>query len=100
MLETRESLRTWRLASAPEIGRPVLAEASFEHRLAYLDYEGPVSGGRGRVTRWDHGSYVVEAEEPERLVLYLEGQRLKGTVTLNCSDGKWLFRMEKRSFGV
>ena len=27
-----------------------------DHRRAYLDYEGPVSGGRGSVVRVDHGT--------------------------------------------
>ena len=100
MLEVGERLRTWRLAAAPEFGKPVVAEASFDHRLAYLEYEGPVSGGRGRVKRWDYGSYTLQADEAGRLVLHLNGQRLKGTVTLSCSDGQWLFQIEDSSFRV
>jgi|SRR5579863_5816785 hypothetical protein len=100
MLEAGERLRTWRLASAPEFDKAVVAEASFDHRLAYLEYEGPVSGGRGRVTRWDHGSYTLQADEAERLVLHLDGQRLKGTVTLSRGDGQWLFQIEESSFGI
>ena len=36
------------------------AEVLPDHRLAYLDYEGPISGDRGSVTRWDRGTYDVE----------------------------------------
>ena len=100
MLETGERLRTWRLTSAPEFGKRVVAEASFDHRVAYLQYEGTVSGDRGRVTRWDHGSYTMQTDEAERLVVSLEGQRLKGTVTLSCKEGNWLFEIVEGSLGV
>ena len=56
MLESGEVLRTWRLASCPVAGASVAAEAAPDHRRLYLDYEGPISGGRGHVFRWDSGS--------------------------------------------
>ena len=40
MLEANGVLRTWRLHAAPELGNTVVATPSFDHRLAYLDYEG------------------------------------------------------------
>ena len=48
MLEAGDVLRTWRLAAPPGADQPIGATATFEHRLAYLDYEGPISGGRGQ----------------------------------------------------
>lgn len=57
MLEDGGVLRTWRLLAEPAAGQVVRAEQLADHRLAYLDYEGPVSGGRGSVARWDHGTY-------------------------------------------
>lgn len=57
MLEDAGVLRTWRLLEEPAAGRTVRAERLADHRLAYLDYEGPVSGGRGNVAQWDHGTY-------------------------------------------
>jgi hypothetical protein len=57
MLEDGNVLRTWRLLQVPAAGRTAKAEQLADHRLAYLDYEGPVSGGRGNVARWDHGTY-------------------------------------------
>src|SRR5436305_12258768 len=44
MLEHDGSLRTWRLATPPVADQDVAAEELADHRLAYLDYEGPVSG--------------------------------------------------------
>src|ERR1043165_9144409 len=53
MFEHAGKLMTWR-SEAPlaEIGeRPVTIIRIGDHRLAYLEYEGDVSGGRGRVER-------------------------------------------------
>jgi hypothetical protein len=46
-------LFTWRLAAPlPErAGERVRAERSFDHRALYLEYEGEISGDRGRVAR-------------------------------------------------
>lgn len=66
------------------------AEASFAHRTLYLDYEGPVSGGRGRVRRWDDGDYELLTEGPGRMEFLLRGTRLKGRCRLEeASDGAW-----------
>ncbi len=57
MLEDGDVLRTWRLSAPPEPGVGVDAEPSFDHRLIYLDYEGPISDGRGNVKRHDKGTF-------------------------------------------
>ena len=44
MLEHAGVLRTWALAEEPAPNKPISAEALADHRLAYLNYEGPVSG--------------------------------------------------------
>ncbi len=53
MLESGDSLRTWRLKALWEEHEPFLAEELQNHRLAYLDYEGPLSNERGSVKRVD-----------------------------------------------
>ena len=80
MLEAGESLRTWRLRSQPEAEGEIDAEELGAHRLAYLDYEGPISGGRGTVTRWDHGTY--EWGEAKKFEVFLKGVRFQGWVVL------------------
>ena len=83
MLEAGDVLRTWKLAAPPQRGAPVAAEASFDHRLMYLDYEGPVSGNRGQVIAWDRGTYEEEAgNTPQHVVVRLHGKRLEGKATL------------------
>ena len=68
-------------------GADMPAEAIGDHRLAYLDYEGPLSGNRGSVTCWDRGYYEREGDSGERLVLKLAGARLMGVVILQ-PDGE------------
>ena len=59
MLEQDGVLRTWALAEEPAAQAEIAAEALGDHRLDYLEYEGPVSGDRGSVSRWDEGEYEM-----------------------------------------
>lgn len=43
-----------------------------DHRAHYLDYEGPISGDRGRVTRVAAGQARVERDEAELLVVWVD----------------------------
>ena len=60
-----------------------------DHRLAYLDYEGPLSGNRGSVRCVDRGTYEVVKECSERLVVELQGSILSGAVTLLQQGSSW-----------
>ena len=82
MLQWGDVLKTWALQEPPEAGKTTGATALDDHRAAYLDYEGPVSGGRGSVTRWDAGTYQLVRQSEEELVVTLAGARLSGRVTL------------------
>jgi hypothetical protein len=96
MLETGAMLRTWRLAAPPQTpGAPIAATALPDHRLAYLDYEGPVSGNRGTVQRWDAGSYDEEAASPAMIALRLSGVRVRGAARLvHVAEGRWRFEWD------
>jgi hypothetical protein len=85
MLEDGDVLRTWRLAAPPRPGENVPAGRIADHRKAYLDYEGPVSGGRGTVSRWDAGTYTVVGEGDGWLSVNLEGARVRGPARLSTS---------------
>ncbi len=94
MLESGDVLRTWRLEAPPRPGGAVAAEPSFDHRCAYLDYEGPVSGGRGTVTRWDAGTFSWEEGDKEIAVL-LNGMRLRGRAQVEADGaGGWRLVLE------
>jgi len=74
-----ERVPTWRLAANPLTATsPVPAERIGDHRPLYLTYEGPVSGGRGRVRRLDAGSADVVVLDGPRLVVEFQGRTLKG----------------------
>ncbi len=77
MLEMGNALRTWRLAAPPTPGVFVAAVPLGDHRLHYLDYEGPVSGGRGSVRRWDQGTYD-DLKDGAFLEFHLAGSRVYG----------------------
>ena len=77
-LEADGVLRAWRLLAEPLPGAVVPAESAADHRLMYLDYEGPVAGGRGTVTRWDTGTFEWVRYEPRRALVDLTGRRLRG----------------------
>jgi hypothetical protein len=90
MLEAGGRLRTWRLAEPPGAGPSVPAEPIADHRPAYLDYEGPVSGDRGTVRRWDAGEFEWVADEATRLVVRLDGARVRGRFALVRDEGgRW-----------
>lgn len=93
MLECDGALRTWRLLTEPAEAETSPAERLADHRLAYLDYEGPVRGGRGSVTRWDAGTYEIVAESEDELRIALHGTRLNGSATLTTAPPEvvWSF---------
>lgn len=90
MLERDGALMTWSLADLPEGWRTPPGHGVIEleaarlpdHRLDYLDYEGPVSGDRGHVKRIDRGDYEIVDESPEWLQVRLTGAVADGEVRL------------------
>jgi hypothetical protein len=91
MLESDGKLRAWRLIGDPSSSRPVPVEPLGDHRIAYLDYEGPVSGGRGRVVRWDSGAYEIVDESPTELRLALAGTRCRGNAVVDFVKREWRY---------
>ena len=94
MLEVGDVLKTWALPQPPQPGVEIECEALGDHRRAYLDYEGPLSGNRGSVTRWDRGEYNVERQSDEKWVVNLASEKLVGRATLHCQANNpngWAF---------
>jgi hypothetical protein len=106
MLEAGDSLRTWSLLQLPRgweaahsdtasinaactdisLESTVDADLLGDHRRDYLEYEGPVSGERGRVSRIDAGTFETIEASGERWHIKLRGQRIYGQVTLAKGD--------------
>jgi hypothetical protein len=91
MLESGSALRTWSLPSPPTDGAAFVCELLADHRPAYLDYEGPVPGGRGSVRRWDAGEYSIERQEESDWAVLLFGEKINGRAVLHCDDAEWQF---------
>ncbi len=92
LVEQAGVLRSWRLLESPSrwllAASPITlsAEAIADHRLPYLNYEGPVSRERGSVQRWDGGN-VEWLEQSDRMIrLKLEGRWLHGELVLTHPD--------------
>ena len=82
MIETGPVLRTWAMPQVPQPGVEMIARALPDHRPAYLDYEGPVSGERGSVARWDQGTCRIDHEDAQHIEIDLSGCRLTGQAIL------------------
>lgn len=91
MLERDGALVTWRLMELPEFhgAQSNLVDATrlANHRLAYLDYEGEVSGNRGRVDRVDRGELEWLKVTPDAFAVRLRGDLFHGDITLARVDG-------------
>ena len=83
MLEVGDVLRTWSLVPLTKTSFSVPAKRLPDHRLAYLDYEGEISGGRGTVKRVDTGTYTMTDEN----TFHLDGEIFRGTLTLPEQEG-------------
>jgi hypothetical protein len=97
MLEHGDLLRTWAIDEPIVAGVALPARALPDHRKIYLDYEGKVSGNRGRVRRVAGGTYQVVIWEDDRVRVRLDGAQLVGEVELRqvwSAEGvSWTFRL-------
>jgi len=87
MLEVGDALKTWALPQPPEAGAEMACDALPDHRLAYLDYEGPISGERGSVTRWDRGTCRIIEQSDTQWIVEFRGEKLVGHMTLKQPKG-------------
>lgn len=98
MLEADGRLQTWALAQVPidwraiDIDSQRIAKSNTveverlpDHRLAYLAYEGQVSGERGQVRQLDAGTYRGGATPA---LIVLEGRVLRGEIEIVSMAGR------------
>ena len=103
-IEPGEGLRTWAIDEEIVAGRDLSARALPDHRAAYLDHEGKVSGGRGTVRRFDRGEFTVVEWSNELVKVDLRGDQLDGLVELRRAvagtgggaSALWVFRLGNR----
>ncbi len=97
MLEAEGALRTWSILELPATDKLIQAEALPDHRLSYLDYEGPVSDNRGSVSRVEAGEYEVLEESAGLMRVSLAGNVLRGNLELRQEEGsaaQWTARFQ------
>lgn len=88
-----ELLPTWRLLSDPLTCRGAIsAERIADHRPAFLDYEGPLSGDRGRVRRVDRGAAEILRLDDDGLRAALGGELLRGVIEILAGADGWSCR--------
>jgi hypothetical protein len=96
MLETGDVLATWRVEADPlaiSPGRQIESTRIHDHRRAYLDYSGQVSGGRGLVARQDAGRLSVTSCDDDLWRFELGGSVLQGLFELRrVADDRWMLR--------
>ena len=88
MLEQNGALRTWALEKIPATDEVVMAEQLADHRLAYLEYEGEITGDRGRVSRVEAGLYELTTKSESEITAQLTGEKLRGMLRLTRDDRK------------
>jgi hypothetical protein len=81
-LEDGKALKTWAFPPPLEAGIEIQCTALEDHRPIYLDYEGPISGDRGSVVRWDRGTYEIETWNDGEVIVAISGTKLAGRVEL------------------
>ncbi len=86
MFELDTVLRTWAVPDVPTATDRLQAELLADHRLAYLDYEGPISGDRGSVSRWDSGQYVLVRDSDDQWTVRVSGNHWRGELSLRLED--------------
>lgn len=102
MLEREGVLATWALDEpiAPGVGHR--ARRLADHRLVYLDYQGPISGDRGSVRRLDRGTFETLSWDACRIVVQFSGSQLNGVGAFQVQEsgpdepllgGDWTFRL-------
>ena len=97
MFEAQGNLLTWASPRISPPDRPLVAAAIAlaPHRLAYLDYEGAISGGRGTVRRVEHGVYRRLLAADDRFECTLHGGR-SGRLRIyrTASSDSWVIAFE------
>jgi hypothetical protein len=98
LLEDGPQAATWRLLRRPVINEPIAAEVLAPHRLLYLDYSGPVSGGRGTVRQQATGFWQQVGQRPVSAAGVLTLLEVQLTGWCDCSSARLIQTDDARCF--
>ncbi|MEM3577362.1 MAG: DNA polymerase ligase N-terminal domain-containing protein [Candidatus Bathyarchaeia archaeon] len=101
-LEMDGVLKSWAIPKEPPaaVGVRRLAVQVEDHPLGYEKFEGVIPEGKygaGTVKIWDRGTYRLLDRKPNKLLIEIYGEKLRGTyVLLRFKNEKnWLFFKKK-----
>lgn len=101
-LEMDGVLKSWAVPKEPPVkpGIRRLAVEVEDHPVDYADFEGTIPEGEygaGTVEIWDKGVYKLIDKEESRLIVEINGEKLKGAYVLVRFKGpeNWLFFKKK-----
>ncbi len=101
-LEMDGVLKSWAIPKEPPLALGVrrLAVQVEDHPVEYASFEGTIPEGEygaGTVEIWDSGTYKLIDRKEDKLIVDINGNRLKGTyVLVRFKDQKnWLFFKKK-----
>ena len=90
MLEMQSVLRTWALDDQLTSAGPMTTKAHplADHRLTYLEFEGPLGRERGSVRQVESGIYEFFREDADCVRFRLSGRKIAGMVEIRLQAGK------------
>jgi len=97
-LEMNGILKSWVIPKFPpeKRGTKRLAIQTEDHPIDYANFEGVLpegSYGAGTVEIWDKGTYKIEENEKDKIVIHINGKKLEGRyclVRLKGQEKNWL----------
>lgn len=97
-LEMNGILKSWVIPKFPpeKRGTKRLAIQTEDHPIDYANFEGVLpegSYGAGTVEIWDKGTYEIEENEKDKIVIHINGKKLEGRyclIRLKGQEKNWL----------
>ena len=96
MLESPQTLWTWRFADVPGSLSDQPCERIQDHDRRFLEYEGELSPGLGEVAIVEGGTFDLLCTQEDRVHFTARGRKVVGTCRLVCvGENAWVLKCER-----